>query len=234
MNINSRIREIRDNLCGGSNKALAERVGLSAQNVGNWMVDDNPIGGKTMTRITEKLPEINSKWLLTGEGSMLKDAAPPSEKRHIIPLYDDAGTIGGTDHVANMEGVQYPTEHIDAGSWFKEATAAIRHYGDSMTEYPSGCILAVKELSDWESLIVWGRNYVIETSEYRITKRLQKGRDDNHLYAYSSNDETYPDGKLIHEPIDIPKEAIRRIALVLGYVVKHHSSGMVYNTANRQ
>ncbi|MPM63753.1 hypothetical protein SDC9_110636 [bioreactor metagenome] len=49
-------------------------------------------------------------------------------------------------------------EWIDTGELFPEATSAIRHYGDSMPEYPSGFILLLKRMIDL-GLIIWGRNY---------------------------------------------------------------------------
>ena len=85
-----------------------------------------------------------------------------------------------------------------------------------MIEYPSGSILALKRVED-NRLIIWGRNYSIETTEFRITKRLQDGGED-YILAYSSNESTYSDGRLIHSPIRIPKETIRHIDLVLGCV----------------
>lgn len=146
-------------------------------------------------------------------------------KNKRIPLYDDvSATIGGYNHeVANVAENGCIAEWIDTGDWFTEATAAIRHYGDSMVEYPSGSILALKRVEDWR-LIIWGRNYVIETTEFRITKRLQDGGDD-YIMAYSSNTATNPDGSLRHSPIKIPKETIRNIDLVLGCVTKEYSNG---------
>lgn len=147
-------------------------------------------------------------------------------KKKRIPFYDDVATIGGYNHlVADVSAIGGISEWIDAGDWFPEATAAIRHYGDSMLEYPSGSILALKRVEDWR-LIIWGKNYVIETTEFRITKRLQDGGAD-FVLAYSSNQETYPDGKLIHSPIKIPKETIRHIDLVLGCVTKEFSNGPI-------
>lgn len=94
--------------------------------------------------------EINTDWLITGRGSMLKSEgrSPRGEqeevlptKKNLIPFYDDVSTIGGlNDRVANTDP-NSPSEWIDAGDWFPEATAAIRHYGDSMVEYSSGSIL---------------------------------------------------------------------------------------------
>ena len=177
--------------------------------------------------------EINTDWLITGRGSMLKSEgrSPRGEqeevlptKKNLIPFYDDVSTIGGlNDRVANTDP-NSPSEWIDAGDWFPEATAAIRHYGDSMVEYSSGSILALRRVND-QRLIMNGRNYVIETSEYRATKQLQD--DGDHFMAYSTNRETYPDGRQIHAPFSIPKDAIRYIYLVLGCVTKEYSNGAI-------
>lgn len=150
----------------------------------------------------------------------------PDSQNKRIPLYDDVATIGGHNReVADVSSRGTVAEWIDAGDWFPEATSAIRHYGDSMVEYPSGSILALKRVDDWR-LIIWGRNYVIETTEFRITKRLQDGGDD-YILAYSSNTATNPDGTLIHSPIKIPKETIRSIDMVLGCVTKEYSNGPI-------
>ena len=173
------------------------------------------ISRKILDSVQANLPEVNTSWLLTGEGEMLS-------KGKRIPLYDDDVTIGGTsEQAANVDGYSQPSEWIDAGDWFPSATSAMYHYGDSMVEYPSGCILALKRVND-PSLLINGENYVIETDEFRITKQIQDEGDC--IVAYSSNTETYPDGHLIHSPIRIPKESIRHLDLVLGCVIKKFSS----------
>lgn len=197
--------------------------------------------------ISKYYPELNMKWLIKGQGEMLNknyttntsdddhgtitDDTPKTNKNLVvsgkrkIPFYDDVSTIGGTNElVAGLE-TSIASDYIDTGDWFKEATSAIRHYGDSMVEYPSGSILALRRVHD-VSLLVWGRNYCIETTEFRITKRLQDGGDD-YIIAYSSNKETYPDGTLVHSPIRIPKKSIRHIDLVLGCVTKEYSNNLL-------
>lgn len=193
--------------------------------------------GTDLVAMISDLYNIDANWLLTGRGSMLKnekvllmgEQEPVKEeafpaKKNLIPFYDDVSTIGGlNDRVANTDP-NSPSEWIDAGDWFPEATAAIRHYGDSMVEYPSGSILALKRVMD-PLLIMNGRNYVIKTTEYRVTKQLQdKGEN---FMAYSTNRETYPDGNQIHAPFPIPKEKIRYIYLVLGCVTKEYSNGAI-------
>jgi hypothetical protein len=169
-------------------------------------------------------PEISLDWLLTGKGEMIKNETK-EYATHMIPFYDVV-TIGGTQQTADLEPTAYHTEYINTGDWFREATCAIRHYNNSMVEYPSGCILALREIKDF-TLIIWGRNYVIETEEFRITKKLGKGKK-NDIIAYSTNEDMYKNGIQIHQPIEIPIEKIRRIYLVIGKVEKEETSNMVY------
>ena len=190
---------------------------------------------KVIDLFLSKYSEINPVWLLTGKGEMLKDSEvkfyepeniPPGKR--LIPLWDDVSSKGGLgEYSAKMNPESSPAEWIDPGDWFKSATAAIRHYGDSMTEYPPGCILALKEVYE-KQLVVWGLDYVIETNEYRITKCVQRGFDKEHITAYSSNTESYLDGRLKHEPLDIEWNDVQRIFLVLGYVVKKGNGTIVH------
>ncbi len=166
-------------------------------------------------KILKVYPDFNRTWLLTGDGEMLRS----SDSTKMIPFYD-AETSGGYEgHVgSSMEQVNLKG-YIQAGGWFdSKETAAIRHIGDSMVEYPSGCILAVREVLE-RSLLVPGRNYVIETSEFRVTKRYQRGSSPDTIALYSTNKETYPDGRLVHEPFEVHVSEIRRIYSVLGYIV---------------
>ncbi len=212
---------------------LANLLGISKSTLSNWVSRDS----LDYDRVFSKCEHINIDWLLTGRGSMLRDddslqiknlpareiSESPAQK-NMIPFYDDVSTIGGLNDRVAATNATSPTEWIDAGDWFPEATAAIRHYGDSMVEYPSGSILALKRVNDVR-LIMNGRNYVIETTEYRVTKQLQDEGD--HFMAYSTNRETYPNGHQIHAPFPIPKDAILHIDLVLGCVTKEYSNGAI-------
>ncbi len=200
-------------------------------------------GGNPSFEVLQKViyafEHINPKWLINGEGKMLMkekysdlpvevedDAQSTSDKpdKKLIPFYEDAIIAGKTNETAGASTAYGVSEYINTGDWFREATAVIRHYGNSMIEYPSGSLLALKKVED-RRLLLWGKNYCIETTEFRVTKQLQPGEDKNTLVAYSSNCETYRDGRLIHAPITIPVKTIRSICLVLGCVVNEYSSG---------
>lgn len=223
------------------NKGISKYRFYQESGLSNGALDKGEnIGSDKCEKILYAFPDLNPDWLLTGRGSMLKKDSILLEeeiggedktlsevlptKRNLIPFYDDVSTIGGiNDRIATLDHSN-PSEWIDAGDWFPEATAAIRHYGDSMVEYPSGSILALKRVHDTR-LIMNGRNYVIETTEYRVTKQLQDKGD--YFMAYSTNRETYPDGSQIHAPFPVPKDAIRHIDLVLGCVMKEYSNGAI-------
>lgn len=179
--------------------------------------------------------KINSLWLLTGNGNMLIDkeervVAKEEKKRHLIPLYD-LTAIGGRQYGADMLPASAPTEMIDTGDWFQDATAAMRVQGDSMSpEYKSGSIVALRQIND-SRIIMYGEDYVIETDEIRVIKRLQRSDDPSYLMACSVNTEQWETGpmkgRLIHEPFEIPKDSIRRLFLVLGEVRRNHSCNII-------
>lgn len=227
------LEAIINHFANGNKSQLARILDVTPQAISTWLSRNT----FDQELVYAKCENINPDWLLTGRGSMLKSegSAPMGSKeaqkedilpakKNLIPFYEDVSTIGGlNDCLANTES-NAPTEWIDAGDWFPEATAAIRHYGDSMIEYPSGSILALKRVCN-PQLIMNGRNYVIETTEYRVTKQLQD--DGDHFMAYSTNRDTYPDGRQIHAPFSVPKGEIRYIYLVLGCVTKEYSNGAI-------
>ena len=209
-----------------SDNKVTNQLGLSNGVIGKSRKEGRDLSDRVVEKVEKYYKDLNPNWLRYGEGEMLINShlalATFIKKDKKIPLYDDAPTRGGTNEmVANVDDAARPTEWIDAGDWFPSATSAIYHYGDSMIEYPSGCILALKRVNDCR-LLINGENYVIETEEFRITKQIQVDGDD--IIAYSSNRETYPDGRQIHSPIRIPKEAIRHLDLVLGCVIKKFST----------
>lgn len=226
----------------GRLQKIFEIYGIDAQHLVDKMELDDPkaiydilngknkdISPKLAVKIISAFPEINKRWLLTGDGDVLNRMVSaeeiPENKQRKIPLYDDAQTIGGLNGVvANVDEQARVLEWIDAGDWFPSATSAIYHYGDSMVEYPSGSVLVLKRVND-PRLLINGEHYVIETSEFRVTKRILVKEDK--IVAYSTNKETYPDGDLVYAPFEIPKEEIRHIDLVLGCVMKRFSNGAI-------
>ena len=95
-----------------------------------------------------------------------------------------------------------------------------------MKEYTRGSILALQELTD-SSKIIWGQNYVIETEEMRVTKKIAKGENEFHLTGYSTNTETYSDGTMIHQPIKFTIEGHFKIYKVLGSFTRETNTTVI-------
>lgn len=162
---------------------------------------------------------LSENWLYYGQEPMHPGGVRP-KREHKIPLYD-AGAVGGRQIVANMDGLAGPVEMIDAGV-YKDATGAMYVYNDSMApKYKNRDKIAFKEVAD-KDLILYGEDYIIETSEYRVLKNVQKGNDKGYITACSYNTETWDSGsmkgRLINEPFEIPLKKIKGLYLVLGKI----------------
>ena len=221
---------------GMSARAFSIAIGLSSPQIFyDIKAQKCGISKDLANKIQDCYLNINAVWLLTGEGEMLRDSGSQGENadvlihyedcnkngRRKIPFYD-AETTGGYEGLVSSSTTEVALRgYIDAGDWFDgKETAAIRHVGNSMIEFPDGCILALREVKE-RRLLIPGMNYVIETDEYRITKRVQKGSTKNSIALYSSNQEKYEDGRLIYEPFEIEVSDIRRIFRILGVIVNY-------------
>ncbi|MBS7232842.1 helix-turn-helix transcriptional regulator [Flavobacterium psychroterrae] len=213
-----------------------EKTGFSASNFKGKGLNSE-IGGDKIVKILSLYKDINIEWLITGKGSMLKsDLNTPSdssvnygrEEKNLIPLYDGVVTAG-MQETAILDPTQQPAEMIDAGDWFRDATAAMRVHGDSMyPEYKSGSIAALREVKN-KRLVVYGQDYLLETSEYRVIKRLQKSDLPQNWLACSVNEEKYESsGRLIHEPFDVHIDDVTRLYQVLGNVKRNQSSSVIH------
>jgi hypothetical protein len=135
----------------------------------------------------------------------------PSLSVHRIPLYDTIA-IGGLSLLME-EQVAYnnPIAMIEPGDILKSASGSLRVYGHSMfPKYPAGCIVGFRE-ADME-LILWGEDYVIELSNRRIIKRLEKHEDNTKVWAVSYNkSEEYK-----YANLEIPIKKIKRLYFVVG------------------
>ena len=206
---------------------IADKLGISKAQVNSLLKGRDKFGERMAQRWEDELG-INKVWLMLGEGEMLKTESPQESLKEIsfedadkypkgvlIPYFADTYTRGGlTDRMPSTDITEKETSYINAGSLFAKATSALKHFGDSMVEYPSGCVLFCREV-EHPSLLVNGLPYVIETKEYRVTKKIHdKGE---FIRAFSTNEQKFPDGSLIYAPFDIPKSEIIRLHQILGY-----------------
>ena len=66
---------MREELCGGSNKEFAERLGVSPQYASAICTGHRAPRRETLERLLEVFPQVRRAWLLQGEGAMLSGGA---------------------------------------------------------------------------------------------------------------------------------------------------------------
>ena len=227
-----------------SQEDFAIKLGYNPSSLSQIVTGTKPLSKKFAQNIVDFCDKINIDYLF-GRGAMLKSTELPAtdglqventEKQiKLIPFYD-INAEAGTMQMSNMDAVAQPDEWIDAGDWFRDADTAMRVHGDSMSPvYKSGSIVVMREVQD-KNLIIYGQDYVLETSEYRVIKRLQKSAEKGHCFACSVNEEVWEKGdlagRLIHEPFDIDINNVYRVFRVLGCVNRTESSRIIYANKN--
>lgn len=200
-----RLEELRQ-YSGMTWKELAEKIGTAPQTFTDIRGGRHGISKGLASKIQSAFPDLRQEWVVFGKGPMTKQ-----EQSRNIPLFESTNTDGGAFDESRAIGC------INVGSCFPRAELAMRNTSDCMSEYPNGCILILRRVSD-VNILVPGGNYVVETKEFALPKRMQKGSKENYIALYSTNESKYPDGKLIYEPFEIPMDSVMRIFSIIGYI----------------
>ena len=190
--------------------AFEKAVGLSNGYVNNIRRSIQP---DKLQNIARCYPDLNTGWLMTGEGDMLKIGNKRLTHNPkgipLIPVEAMAGYGSGDVSVTSYEIEEnYILTPEFEGKGIKYL---IRVSGSSMIpKYNNGDLLACRPITDI-SFMQWGKVYVLDTDQGPLVKRLYpcNPHDDDSLECRSDNYEKYP-------PFKIPKISIRKIAIVVG------------------
>ena len=184
---------------------------LGKSYVGNMRVSMQP---DKVQKIVQKFPELNSGWLLTGEGEMLRTAIDDTSSVPDGRQMDNAIPLIPMDAFAGYPPQQYsdlPVEDYYHVAEFSRADFLIRVKGDSMTpKLNGGDIVACKKWSE-RLLFHLHRIYVIYTNSQGVMiKRVEQSERDGCIRLVSDNPS--------YQSFDIPESDIADIALVMGAI----------------
>lgn len=186
---------------GLSQSRFEKMTGLSNGFVNNI---SKGIGADKLQKILGVYPDLNTTWLLTGEGEMLKRCSTPVHKntRPRIPYDAAAGTLTET-----VEGItEYECEEVPVISVFPKYDFTIRIVGRSMEpEYFAGDEVACLKVNE-KRFLQWGRVHVLDTTQGVVIKRIYDNGDSVICRSYNPE---FPD-------FIVPKEDIRSYNLVVG------------------
>lgn len=196
-------------------KKFADTCGLSA---GFVNAIKNSIQPKTIHSISIAYPDLNTGWLLTGEGEMIKGSVV-SEPRPTYSKPDKSIPMIPFDAVAGYDGLDHDGIVLSRCAKYsvpdfsdKGAEFVIRVSGNSMyPKYSNGDILACRKVHEI-LFFQWGKDYVIDSSQGTMIKRIYEVSDNSELIRlYSDNKEFYPE-------FVMPKSDIRSLSIVVGLI----------------
>lgn len=189
--------------------------GLSSGFVNNIV---NSIQPKTLSTISKQFPDLNTTWLLTGDGNMIKGQEPKIQPNAeiltdvtfyavpLLPLSAQGGSLN--DFVMSVkenecEKVLSPVK----------ADFAMKVQGDSMSPaYPSGCTIYIKRINEL-IFIDWGHTYVLDTRNGTVIKTLLPSDKENAVKCVSLN----PDPKFA--PFDVSLSDVFGVYKVLACMI---------------
>ena len=203
MNAKNRLIEFLQYL-GIGQTAFEEKVGISRSYISH---NKGSIGTEIIKKISSAYPELNTNWLTTGEGDMLKKN--PVQAKGIRYHGNIEGTASKAIVFDDEREENFQIMNIPG---FEDCTDAINVWGDSM--YPvlkSGEIIILKEWK--ESFINYGKIYLVVTRNgNRMIKYLKPAEGKGMIKCVSENPE--------HPAFDVPLESIYKIYLVKGHIEK--------------
>lgn len=214
-NILARIEEISRKECL-TITAFERSIGASKGVLSRAINNGTDIQSKWIQTIVENYPRYSALWLLTGQGSMMKDGedaeipAFVSTDKNVGKPYYDVDFLGGFDEVFNSQ-VSIPACNIVVPG-FEKANLWCNVTGHSMEpKITHGDILALRECT--VSDIQYGEIYAVVLDTIRTIKILRRGSTPDVLRYVPINISAYDEQ-------EYPISRIIRIFEVIGSISK--------------
>lgn len=208
------------------NKGISKYKFYQQSGLSNGALDKGEnIGSDKCEKILYAFPDLNSDWLLTGRGSMLKnngleliDNKEDIEKNELPEVnyeykgapYYNVDFIGCFDLVLNDQ-TNNPDYYINFPPYNKEGVVWCNITGHSMEpELNNGDFIALKEMTDPIEYLPYGEIYGIITDNYRTVKRIRMSERKGFVRLIPTNKS--PE----YGEQEIPINMIRKVFAVLG------------------
>lgn len=221
MSVNNRIRIISDEFFNGNISAMARAIAIKQPTLRDVISEKVKPSYDTIRQIVDcSSLNIDSEWLLTGRGEMVKTGTEPSLQVIHHPKTPDKivesqeVTLYDVDAAANLQSLFVNKDQHILGKIripnLPKCDGAVYVRGDSM--YPllkSGDIVIYKELHDFNN-VIFGEMYLvsmdIEGDEYLAVKYVNRSEVEGCIKLVSYNPH--------HAPKDVELKYILAMALV--------------------
>ena len=212
--INKRLVSVLNYFFDGNVSEMARKTNVPQPTLNNIVANRlSKPSTENLSRIANSIELLNTGWLLTGEGEMLRTATDDSaaDKQKALPLIPFealAGYLSTDNEGVRLEDCErYVIPEFDR----RGAEFIIRVSGSSMyPKYSNGDLLGCKKI---ENILFfqWGKIYVLDTSQGALVKRVYEHENKDFVMLVSDNKDVYP-------PFPIPKSDIRSLSIVVGGV----------------
>jgi repressor LexA len=196
--------------------ALEKKIGASKGVLSRAINNGTDIQSKWLESLVENYPNINTDWLLSGQGHMLKQVVTQNTPKAIhttspvdgiplIPIEAMAGAFTTEKTILEYECERYIVP------MFKGADFLIPVKGSSMyPKYSSGDVVACQRVPMTDLFFQWNKVYVIDTTQGALIKRIKPGSDKDKVLIVSDNEK--------YDPFELPISSINAVALVIGVI----------------
>lgn len=176
--------------------------------------------------LLNKFPDINSSWLLTGEGNMLvgNDSMTSNEiattetniieSKINVPYYD-VDFAGGWDS-EEISLNQKPAFYITSPD-FSKAQFACNLVGNSISNrIPSGAVIGLREIFDWQTYFPTNELYgVLTNNDLRTVKIVKRSKKEGFLLLVPDPKEQY--NQTGYESEEIPINFITKFYQIVAW-----------------
>lgn len=170
-------------------KSIANKLEIDGGNLSKAISGNESYLTEPFLRRFADVFELNTNWLLNGEGSMLLNISkdiidkneqqllPPSGSKVKVPYYDvDFSGGWSSDEVFSMAP---PSFYITSPN-FERAEFACNLSGNSISQIiPSGSVVGFKEIFNWQTYFLTNELYGIVTKNDLRTVKLVKRSKEN-------------------------------------------------------
>ncbi len=141
-----------------SKSAFGRDIGVSSAYISSIRKSIQP---EKIKRIALKYPDLNTTWLLTGDGEMLIKPEDKIAEKSGIPFYD----INVTASIAeSFNDIPEMSQYLISYPPLNDCCAAFPVYGESMEpDFFAGEVVLVKEITNVDSML-WGEPYLVITN----------------------------------------------------------------------
>ena len=207
---------------GKNDNRVTVECGLAVGLLNKARRGKSDIGKKALQKILNKYQEINSVWLMTGEGEMIRSKVQTFELKtdgtiasRRVPLYELTATAG---FLTLYQELSSAVEDYITIPNLPPVDGAIYARGDSMSPFiESGDIIIFKKVDLTPDNILWGNiyivSYTVDGDDFTVLKYLRHSSRDGYIRLESFNSR--------YDPQDIPASSINALALVKASISFH-------------